>query len=200
MRIKHRLAEFVLVVRSIIVKHRVFVVVVGSIVVAVGVIDLYQLYRTVSPTTSGPWQLSVNSTYQDVMKTFMNLVTASLVLPFLFIRNFLRVREDEPIANYLSPSAYFSWAMLFLSLVCCMVFFWASAKYVKVVSGGDERPMTADSFEGLRDWSGSEAVLLFLVGLVALGIFFAFAEKRQVLEAGNDNNSPHRDIGANGTL
>jgi hypothetical protein len=172
MRINPRLATLVLVV--------------GSIVAAVGVIDVHQLTRTVIPTTSrslqeNAWQLRANSTYQDVMKTFMNLVTASLVLPLLFIRNFLRVREDEPIAHYLSLSAYFSWAMLFLSLVCCMVFFWASAKYVKVVSGGDEGSWIPESFEGLRDWSSWEAVLLFLVGLLALGFFFVSPKRRQGL-------------------
>jgi|SRR5215831_15960632 len=54
------------------------------------------------PLPEDAWKFAVNSTYQDVMKTFMNLVTASLVLPLFLIRNFVRVREGEPIADYLS--------------------------------------------------------------------------------------------------
>jgi hypothetical protein len=128
-----------------------------------------------SPLPENAWQLTVNSTYQDVMKTFMNLVTASLVLPIFFVRNFLKVSEDEPIADYLRASAYLSWALLFLSLVSCMVFFWASAKYVKVISGGGrfELPWTEKSFETLRDWSSSESVIFFLAGLLTLGWYFS---------------------------
>ena len=76
-----------------------------------------------SPLPENAWQLRVNSTYQDVMKTFMGLVTASLVLPLFLIGNFLRVKEDEPISNYLQSSAYWSWGLMFLSLLCCLAFF-----------------------------------------------------------------------------
>ena len=88
------------------------------------------------PDADAAWKSTVNANYQDVMKTFMNLVTASLVLPLFLVRNFLGVPEGQSITSYLRRSAYFSWVSLFLSLVCCMVFFVASAKYLKVLSGG----------------------------------------------------------------
>jgi len=134
------------------------------------------------PLPKDAWEFAVNSTYQEVMKTFLSLVTASLVLPLFLIRNFVRVPEGEPISDYLGRSAYWSWALQFLSLVCCMVFFWASAKYVKVLSGGTEtwwgHPVSYSSFETLRDLSASGSVLFFLAGLLTLGWFFAHLHRR----------------------
>ena len=107
------------------------------------------------------------------MKTFMGLVTASLVLPLFLIRNFLNVKEGESISDHLTRSAYFSWGLMLLSLLCCMAFFYASAKYVKVFSGGPET-WCLKSFETLRDWSIYGSVGSFLAGLVFLCWYFAY--------------------------
>ena len=125
----------------------------------------------------------VNANHQEVIKTLMSLTTASLVLPFLFIRNFLGVPEGERIAKYPPRSAYWFWGLLFLSLLCDMVFFYASAKFIKVVSGGTEalpkfikvlscgiEVLPKDFFEGLRDVAIRGAALFFLVALGAFGI------------------------------
>src|SRR5438067_1627570 len=77
------------------------------------------------------WRLKVNATYQEVMKTLMNLVSASLVLPFFFIRNFVAAKPGEIVAKPLLNWAYYSWSCFFVSLGCCLAFFWISAKYVK---------------------------------------------------------------------
>jgi hypothetical protein len=94
------------------------------------------------PLPQNAWKLVVNANYQDVMKTLMSLTTASLVLPFLFIGNFLGVPDSKRLADSLPYSAYWFWGFLFFSLLCDMGFFWASAKFIKVVSGGNSR----DSF------------------------------------------------------
>jgi hypothetical protein len=109
------------------------------------------------------------------MKTFMGLVTASLVLPLFLIRNFLGVKEDESISNSLRRSAYWSWGLMFVSLVFCMVFVYTSAKYVKVFSGGHSKLGTLEFhvgfFETCRDLSILVSVVSFLVGLFLLGVF-----------------------------
>jgi hypothetical protein len=115
------------------------------------------------------WKLVVNTNYQEVMKTLMSLTTASLVLPFLFIRNFLGVPEGKRLADYLPRSAYWFWGLMFLSLLCDMVFFWASAKFVKVVSGGAEA-WSENFFEGLRDAVIKGASLSFVAALVAFAM------------------------------
>ena len=123
------------------------------------------------PLPKDAWRLAVNQNYQDVMKTLMSMVTASLVFPFLLIRNFLGVREGQPIADSLQPSAYWAWGLLSSSVLCCMIFFLASAKFVKVVSGGPEA-WTAATFEALRDLSVWGTVVFFLAGLFTLVYFF----------------------------
>src|SRR5258708_38421765 len=46
------------------------------------------------------------------MKLLMNLVTASLVLPTVFLKNFVELRPGETVATYLRPEAYWSWGLL----------------------------------------------------------------------------------------
>jgi hypothetical protein len=146
------------------------------------------LYKPKHPTVGWPplplpkdeWKLKANANYQEVMKTLMTLMTASLVLPIWFIRNFLPVGPTEPIGKYLCPWAYCSWGFLSLSLVFGMVFYGASAKFVKVVcgGGGETWPKKCfgvepeEFFEGARDAFGVGAVASFLIGLSFAGWFF----------------------------
>lgn len=123
------------------------------------------------PLPQDAWKVPVNANYQEVMKTLMSLVTASLVLPLFLIRTFLGVREGEPIAHHLRPWAYISWGSMLLSLACGMSFFFASAKFLKVVSGGTET-WPEKTFENIRDFSVWGAVGFFGVGLCALLLFF----------------------------
>jgi hypothetical protein len=53
-----------------------------------------------------------------------------------------------------------------------MAFYWSSAKYVKVVCGGEES-LAEDSFENLRDWSIGGMLVSSLSGLVCLFLFFS---------------------------
>jgi len=91
------------------------------------------------------WKLAANTQYQDAMKIVVNLATASLVLPTVLIKDFLP--QGAVIGAYLNKWAYWSWGLLFVSILLFMLFIYASAKYVKVVSGGTEDPpWPLDSF------------------------------------------------------
>ncbi len=133
------------------------------------------------PLPKDEWKLKANANYQDVMKTLMPLVTASLVLPIFFMKSFGVVPEGRPIGPYLRShhEAYWSWIFLAASLVCGMVFYGASAKFVKVVCGGEERwpknwfrAEPEGFFEGARDKFGGLAAVFFLVGLFFAWCFF----------------------------
>jgi hypothetical protein len=135
------------------------------------------------PRPEDEWKLKTNAVYQEVMKSLMSLVTASLILPVLFIRDFLGVPSEHAIREKLSLSAYMSWASLFASLVCGMLFYYFSAKFLKVVCGGHEKPWWKKSlwrkrdrsaeefFERGRDFFGKGAVAFFLLGLLLFGRF-----------------------------
>jgi hypothetical protein len=136
------------------------------------------------------WRLAANTQYQEAMKIVVNLATASLVLPTVLIKNF---QPEGRLNNW----AYRSWMLFFLSILFCMLFFYASAKYVKVVSGGLDKPpwplgsfydrshkpkdnRTDDEeqersksvFETMRDVVIFLSILCFMVGLICLGKFF----------------------------
>lgn len=131
------------------------------------------------PLPEDEWKLKVNSNYQEVMKTLVTLVTASLVLPIFFIKNFLNLGPTEALKLHLRASAYWSWGFLFASLLCGMLFYWASAKFVKVVCGGREMwPKNwfgfapEKFFEEFRDVAAILVVVLFLSGILAAYCFF----------------------------
>jgi len=131
------------------------------------------------------WRLKTNSQYTEMMKVVMNLATASLVLPVVFVRNFVALKDGQPTAQSFHWTVYCSWASLLLSLLFGLIFGWASAQYVKVVSGGEEVSFLAkrflhkkivlslDWFEGWRDTSGTVTVVCFLVGVVFALLFFS---------------------------
>lgn len=131
------------------------------------------------PLPEDEWKLKVNANYQEAMKTLISLVTASLVLPIFFIRNFLGISDPVPIRPHLHASAYWAWVFLFASLLCSMFFYLGAAKFVKVVCGGKEewpkRLFRIDPekfFEHLRDGAVGGTVLFFVAAIVALGRFF----------------------------
>ena len=148
-----------------------------------GKIGLYQpKHPTVTsdsplPLPKDEWKLKANANYQEVMKTLMTLVTASLVLPVFFVRTFA---EGKPLACYLrTPDVTRSWGLLFFSLFSGMVFYVTSAKFVKVVcGGGEEWPKKwfgidpEKFFESVRDVSGGGTGVSFLAGLYFAWRFF----------------------------
>jgi hypothetical protein len=128
------------------------------------------------------WKLTTNAQYLEAIKVVMNLATASLVLPIMFVKNFSSY-ERLALAPY-RCWAYSSWSFLLLSVACGLGFYWASAKYVKVVSGGREMSWlartfrhketlrSANWFEILRDLSALVMVLCFILGLICSLWFF----------------------------
>lgn len=127
------------------------------------------------------WRLTTNDHYLEVMKSLMSLITASFVLPLFFIKNF--VGADRTLKSF--PDyyrAYEAWVFLGLALVCGMIFYWASAKYVKVVSGGEEKSFWVrvichkesvpyNWFETSRDTMAALTIVCFLAG-IALALWF----------------------------
>ena len=131
------------------------------------------------------WQIPTNAQYQEAMKIVINLATASLVLPIALIKAFLNLGPNAAVKDHLNKWAYRSWGLFFSSLVCSMVFFWASAKFVKLVYGGEEKCgkltkrlsggkecWSEKFFETTRDVMAFLAIASFATGLVCLLIFF----------------------------
>jgi hypothetical protein len=129
-------------------------------------------------TAKQEWQLNTNSAYQKGVGVGVNLATASLVLtPFLF-KDVLRLTDKQTIYGKIIESSFnitllwiiVSWACLALAIVCGLLFYLISAKFVKAVYGGPT--IWRDNiWEKLRDRAVEAMALLFTVGLFCLLMF-----------------------------
>jgi len=128
------------------------------------------------PRLGHEWKVPVNTQYQDAMKLLMNLVMAALVLPIAFVKAFVELHPGDTVSKYLGPMAYSSWALLCVSLLFGMVFYWASTKFMKVVSGGEES-LSEQSLERIRDASIAGAVVCFGFGLLFVLFFLGTLHK-----------------------
>jgi hypothetical protein len=130
--------------------------------------------ETLMPTRDG--KLEVNKQYQEEIKIVINLVTASLVLPIVFLKNILGLKPED-IKGSLNPMAYVAWGFLAMSLLACVGFYYFSTKFTKAVYGmykGDEqqRKTEEERMENRRDLMGYIAAPSALLGLLFLLIFF----------------------------
>jgi hypothetical protein len=122
------------------------------------------------PTPEEVGILEVNKQYQEVIKIVINLVTASLVLPIVFLKNILGVTTG--IKAYLKPWAYWSWSLLVVSLCFCVLFYFFSAKLTKAIYKGVNAKYFGISIEKCRDVAALVAVPASIGGLICLLIFF----------------------------
>jgi len=123
------------------------------------------------PTTEEEGLLEVNKQYQEVIKIVINLVTASLVLPVVFLKNILEVQSGS-IKGHLCPWAYLSWVLLGISLSSCLAFYFWSTKFAKAVYQGEGKKPKGVRMENWRDVSALVAAPSFVLGLVFLLMFF----------------------------
>jgi len=123
------------------------------------------------PMSEAEGTLEVNKQYQEMIKIVINLVTASLVLPVVFLKNILGV-DSGGVKDRLFPLAYLSWVLLGISLSACMAFYFYSTKFAKAVCQGQENQPKGIQMEKWRDVAALVAAPSFLLGLVFLVIFF----------------------------
>jgi hypothetical protein len=138
------------------------------------------------PLPEDEWKLEVNTQYQEAMKVAINLATASLVLPIVFLKVF--VGAEQFTAAGRPASAYCAWILLLGSVLCGMGFYYTTAKFVKAVCGGFKEkfkdqgkdPRDLEAFERMwekrwenrRDFLAVVVAVCFFGGIVSLLVFF----------------------------
>jgi hypothetical protein len=123
------------------------------------------------------WKSRSNAEYQKVVSLVVSLSTGVLVLPVIFLRQFLAVPIGQPLSPHLDSSAYASWVLLSVSIFLGTVFYYASAKWIKNAFGGTTT-LSTTCIECILDWSFWGCVLAFLAGigfLVGFGVTHAQA-------------------------
>jgi len=116
-----------------------------------------------------PWRLDTNDRYKDAMKIIMDLSTASLVLPIFFLRDILRIPTNESLSQVLNYKIYLSWGCLALALLFGFIFYYASAKWVRLAWGKNvaffRKRTNNEVVEKVLDISFPGAVISFLLGI-----------------------------------
>lgn len=123
------------------------------------------------PGPTKPWMVETNDRYSKIVATVISLATGSLVLPVLFLREFLGVPKEKALAPFLNGWALIGWGSLGISILFGLVYSWLSVKWVKSAWGQATR-LSESALEALMDWTFVLMLVLFLTGVIATVIFF----------------------------
>ena len=118
------------------------------------------------------WKSKANAEYQKVISSIFSLSTAALVIPTLFLKDFLGLAPGASLRVALSWPVYLAWVFFFSAIFCCVFYYYASAKWLKKAYGGHVKWLE-ESIEKCLDRTFWTAVLFFISGLVGLVIFMA---------------------------
>ena len=128
------------------------------------------------------WKIDVNDRYQKAVGVVASLSTASLVLPIIFLRDIAGLQGKQSIVDVISGLVYFSWGSLILSVFAAIIFYYCSAKWVKLAWGQEPdffgkkklfgKNIISEQFiEYLLDGSYFVMMMGFLLGLTCILIF-----------------------------
>lgn len=127
-----------------------------------------------------PWRIDTNDRYRELVSAILSLSTAALFLPILLAREFLGVPEKTPLKDALIWTAYCGWGLLAVSILCCIAFYYFSAKWARIAwkqtvsvfgkpisEGFVERAPEISLWVAIGSFlAGVVFTLLFLVGFV----------------------------------
>lgn len=115
------------------------------------------------------WKIEVNERYLRVIDLLVGLATASLVLPTLFLREVLGLK-DQPIAIFLDNFSYGAIFSFLLVIALGVSFHYVSAKWVKA-AWGQPIKFVGSRLEVVMDVMFWLTVVAFMGGLVLFGAF-----------------------------
>ena len=116
------------------------------------------------------WKSKANAEYQKVIASIISLSTATLILPTLFLKDIVGVGAGSSLLSSLTCSIFVSWALLVISIACCLVYYYASAKWLKQAYGGSVK-WSEKAIERCLDITFWAAGVTFILGLILL-LFF----------------------------
>lgn len=116
------------------------------------------------------WKPKANAEYQKVIASIISLSTATLVFPTLFLKDFIGLAAGASLRSSLSYSVFVAWALLFIAIFCCLVYYYLSAKWLKHSYGGTVK-WSGQAIENCLDISFWAAGGTFILGLLLLLVF-----------------------------
>lgn len=123
-----------------------------------------------------PWRIETNSRYKDVVKMIINFSVAALSIPIFVARYILGIDSSISLMQIFDFRIYSSWFLFLFSILFGIVFFYASAQWIRLAW---ELPtvfmffkVKDKSVERILDWSFWLSIIFFLVGLFLTLWFF----------------------------
>ena len=127
------------------------------------------------PETTNQWKMEVNDRYARGVGVVTSLSTASLVLPIFFLKDIALISSTASFANSLSCWAYLGWALLGFSALSGILYYYFSAKWVKLAWVGKADIFGKDIGESCTEklLDGSYFVMMtgFLLGVTSMIAF-----------------------------
>jgi hypothetical protein len=120
------------------------------------------------------WKLETADRYNKIVGSVISLATGALVLPVLFLRQFLGVPTDKALAPFLTCWAYASWICFGCAVLFGLLYSWLSVKWVKL-AWGQEIELSERCLERVLDALFVVMMLSFLLGIAASVWFFVSA-------------------------
>ena len=105
------------------------------------------------------------SEYRSIARYITQIAFSALILPILFIENFVTIKEGVSIANVLNPEIKASWALLFISIGSGIWYQYVATK--KIVEGKkSKKPWFPRFFFTVTMLCFYVGILLFLLGVI----------------------------------
>ena len=133
-------------------------------------ISVRLLAVTTEPTDK--WRIDTNDRYSKIVSSVVALATGALVLPALFLREFLGVPKETALLPFLNCWVYVSWLCLGASVLLGLFYSWLSVKWVKLAWGFQIKHFPESRLNRSLDVLFAGMVMCFLAGIASLIWFF----------------------------
>lgn len=115
------------------------------------------------------WKLDVNDRYERAVGVVTSLSSASLVLPIFFLKDIAEIDSVQSFSGSLNCWAYSGWVLLSLSVLSGIIYYFVSAKWVKLAWNQSTDifgyPVNEEFIENLLDRSYFVMMTGFFLGL-----------------------------------
>jgi hypothetical protein len=141
---------------------------------------LYTQMENVNKESKHPWRIETNSRYKDVVKMIINFSVAALSIPIFVPRTILGIDPKIALIQIFDCRIYWGWVALVFSILSGIIFYYASAQWIRLAWGLDTKFMCFNvnnkSVENILDWSFWSSIIFFLLGL-SLTLWFLVSYK-----------------------
>jgi glucan phosphoethanolaminetransferase (alkaline phosphatase superfamily) len=125
-----------------------------------------------------PYRLDSNARYREVVKFVMTYALASITVPILFARNLLVLSANVSLVSIFDWKVYCSWLFCVLSILSGLVFYYASAVWIRLAWGKPSAlfgiEMNDKRTESVLDWTFWLSISFWGIGFVLIILFFLF--------------------------